>query len=82
MDDYDNRFAPGYGTEFTRDFAPHQGTQHMPGLALQEISAATPRPSYLAISPGPPIADYRQKKKQRSPDLGEELATMIVKGRA
>lgn len=82
MDDYDNRFAPGYGTEFTRDLAPHPDAQHMPGLALQEISAATSSPSYLAISPGPPIADYRQKKKRRSPDLGEELATMIVKGRA
>ena len=83
MDDYDNRFAPGYGTEFTRGFAPHQTTpQDLPGLALQEVAAATPRPSYLAISPGPPIADYRQKKKRRSPEGGEELATMIVKGRA
>jgi hypothetical protein len=83
MDDYDTRFAPGYGTEFTRDFASHQTTpQDLPGLALQEVSPATAKASYVAISPGPPIADYRQKKKRRSPDLGEELATMIVKGRA
>ncbi|MCD6075057.1 MAG: hypothetical protein K0Q70_1940 [Rhodospirillales bacterium] len=87
MDDYDNRFAPGYGTEFTRDFASHQTTpQDLPGLALQEVSPATAKASYLAISPGPPIADYRQKKKRRSPvhdsGLGEELAAMIVKGRA
>ncbi len=87
MDDFDNRFAPGYGTEFTRDLAPHQTAPHdLPGLALQAVSPATAKASYLAISPGPPIADYRQKKKRRSPDLendlGDDLVTMIVKGRA
>ena len=85
MDDYDNRFAPGYGTEFTRDAAQ---LRDLPSLALQDVSASTARPTYAAISPGPPIADHRQKKKRRSPELDDEFdsiddhTTMIVKGHA
>lgn len=79
MDDYDNRFAPGHGTEFTRDAVQHRD---LPKLALQDVSASTSKPTYAAISPGPPIADYRQKKKRRSPEMGEELATMICQGNA
>lgn len=79
MDDYDNRFAPGYGTEFTRDVAHYQDS---PRLALQEVSAQNAKPSYHAIRSGPPIADYRQKKKRRSPELGEDLAVMICRGNA
>jgi hypothetical protein len=83
MDDYDNRFAPGYGTEFSRDSAQFQGlSRQMPDLALQEVSAGIAKPSYHAIRTGPPIADYRQKKKRRSPEHGEELVTMLVMGNA
>ena len=83
MDDYDNRFAPGYGTEFTPNSAQFRGAScRLPDLALQEVSASVSKPSYHAIRTGPPIADYRQKKKRRSPEHGEELVTMIVKGHA
>jgi hypothetical protein len=85
MDDYDTRFAPGYGTEFTPNSTQfHDASRHEPELALQEVSASVSKPSIHAIRTGPPIADYRQKKKRRSPvhdsGLGEDLATMIVKG--
>ena len=79
MDDYDNRFAPGYGTEFTRDTAQHQD---VPRLALQEVPAQSAKPSYHAIRTGPPIADYRQKKKRRGPDMDGDLAVMICRGNA
>ncbi len=83
MDDYDNRFAPGYGTDFTSNVAQfHDASRHMPELALQEVSASVSKPSYHAIRTGPPIADYRQKKKRRSPEGGEDLATMFVQGNA
>ena len=83
MDDYDNRFAPGYGTEFTPDSAQFlDASGHMSRQALQVVSPSVSKPSYQAIRTGPPIADYRQKKKRRSPELGEDLAVMIVKGNA
>jgi hypothetical protein len=91
MDDYDNRFAPGYGTEFTRSLEQSHDLRDLPGLALQDVSVPE-KPSHLAIRSGPPIADYQHRKKRRPSefegeldaelDEGDDLVTMIVKGHA
>ncbi len=69
MDDYDNRFDPDV---------------RLPRLALQEFTPSNAKPAPVAISPGPPLADYH-RRRQRSPTVGIEtgdLAVMSVLGHA
>ncbi len=67
--------------DFETPFGPDSG---FPRLALQEVSFSQARPAQIAISPAPPIADNRQRKRDMTVigDPAGDLAAMVVQGRA